>query len=126
MKYIYKVKSRAEFCASVRLYDNKTKCANLHGYTYVVTVVISCKSLSEGVSVDYNFLNFELKNICEKLDYSYLNENDLLKNINPSCENISKLILECLVEKLNLQQGLEVCVELSTKRDVSVSVSCVI
>lgn len=126
MQYIYKVKSRAEFCASVRLYDNKTKCANLHGYTYVATVSVSCKNLFKGVSVDYNFLNFELKNICERLDYSYLNDNDLLKNINPSCENIAKLILEYLVEKLKLPKGFEVYVELSTKRDVSVSVSCII
>ena len=126
MQYIYKVKASCEFCASVMLGDISAKCAQPHGYTYLVEAVVSYNNITSSVGLDYNLLGSKLQDICQQLDYCHLNDNLLLSGIEPSCENVAKIILEYLVDKLSLEPGLEICIELSTRKGRGVSVSCIL
>jgi 6-pyruvoyl-tetrahydropterin synthase len=126
MQYIYKVKASCEFCASVMLGDISVECAQPHGYTYLVDASVSYSNITSSVSLDYNLLGSKLKDICQQLDYCHLNDNVLLIGIEPSCENVAKIILEYLVDELSLESGLEICIELSTRKDRGVSVSCIL
>ena len=91
----------ADFDAAHSLPGYQGKCANLHGHTYRVEVVIEGAVGENGFVMDFFQLKKILNSALEDLDHRNLN--DLLPN--PTAENIAELLCGRLRHSL---EGLQV------------------
>ena len=90
---MYYVSKRMEIAGAHRLnLDYESKCLNLHGHNWIVTVHCKAKELNRNGMVE-DFILIK-KEIHDKLDHQYLNEVPELRGINPTAENIAKWICE--------------------------------
>lgn len=97
---MYEIRIRRSFSAAHNLKNYKGKCEKLHGHNWNVEVVFAYDSVDKnGIAIDFRMAKRMVKSITEKLDHSYLNELNLLKNINPTSENIAKFIYASLKKK---------------------------
>lgn len=89
---MYKVTKRMEVAGSHQLKLNyESKCENLHGHNWIITVEISGKELNKnGMLVDFTRIK-EL--IHDELDHKNLNE---VFDFNPTAENIAKWVADIL------------------------------
>lgn len=88
---MYYVKKRLEISAAHFLkLDYDSKCSELHGHNWIVTVYLKSKILNEnGMVEDFTFIK---ENIHQVLDHKIIN--DVLEEINPTAENIAKWIAD--------------------------------
>lgn len=85
-----------EFDAAHSLPGYEGKCANLHGHTYRVEMVIEGPVGEDGFVMDFYRLKNILKAALQDLDHRCLN--DLLPN--PTAENIAEMISKSLKRDL--------------------------
>ena len=77
-------------------------CANMHGHTYKIEIIIKGTELNKlGLLLDFN----ELKDICKKhiievCDHKILNEVKLFRDQNPTAEFMAKIFFDILKEQL--------------------------
>ncbi|NMB85921.1 MAG: Dihydroneopterin monophosphate aldolase [Methanosaeta sp. PtaB.Bin018] len=86
----------AEFDAAHSLPGYIGKCANLHGHTYQVEVVVEGEVGEDGFVMDFYHMKKILSAALQDLDHRCLN--DLLPN--PTAEKIAQWICDRLVEEL--------------------------
>ena len=87
---MYYVSKRMEICGAHNLtLDYESKCKNLHGHNWIITVYCKSKELDKnGMVMDFK----HIKNmISDKLDHQYINN---IVDFNPTAENIAKWICE--------------------------------
>lgn len=69
--------------------DYISKCSELHGHNWIVTVYCKSKELDKnGMVVDFSVIK---KKIQQKLDHKFLND---VVDFNPTAENIAKWVTE--------------------------------
>ena len=87
---MYFVKKRMEIAGAHRLNLNyESKCANLHGHNWIVTVWCKSKTLDDnGMVIDFTHIKREVQ---DKLDHKFLND---VVEFNPTAENIAKWVCE--------------------------------
>ncbi len=101
---MYKINVWGHFSGAHKLDGYQGNCANLHGHNWKVCLTICCKELNEiGMAIDFREAKSILNNILKKFDHSYLNESLLLKDMNPTSENICKLLFDELGKEINTQ-----------------------
>lgn len=90
---MYYVKKRMEIAGSHQLdLPYKSKCSNLHGHNWIITVYVCSPKLTDyGMVTDFTHIK---KCIHDKLDHQNLNT--VLKHINPTAENIAMWIFNQL------------------------------
>ncbi|MCI6406988.1 6-carboxytetrahydropterin synthase QueD [Veillonella caviae] len=93
---MYYVSKRMEIAGSHRLALNyESKCQNLHGHNWIVTVFLRSDRLNEnGMIMDFTHIK---KAIHDKLDHQHVN--DVVPNINPTAENMAKWIADQIGSK---------------------------
>jgi 6-pyruvoyltetrahydropterin/6-carboxytetrahydropterin synthase len=97
---MYEIKIESDFSAAHNLRNYRGKCENLHGHNWKVEAVFAYESLDkDGMAVDFKEAKSILKAVLEEFDHSYLNETGVFKNINPTSENMAKLIYDSLKKK---------------------------
>ena len=87
---MYEVIKRLEISAAHQLKLNyESKCSNLHGHNWIVTVYLRSEALNEnGMIMDFTEIK---KKISDKLDHKMIND---VVDFNPTAENMAKFILE--------------------------------
>lgn len=88
---MYYISKRMEIAGAHQLtLPYESKCSNLHGHNWIVTVECKSDELTKyGMIVDFALVK---KNITEVLDHAYIN--DVVKDINPTAENMAKWICD--------------------------------
>lgn len=88
---MYFVKKRMEIAGAHRLnLPYESKCSQLHGHNWIITVYCKGRKLTEyGMVMDFTHIK---KHIHDKLDHQCINE--VIPEINPTAENMAKWILE--------------------------------
>ena len=85
---MYYISKRMEIAGAHNLKLNyESKCSNIHGHNWIITVYCKGETLNEnGMLEDFTIIK---KKIHDKLDHKYLNE---IVDFNPTAENIAKWI----------------------------------
>lgn len=113
---MYKVSKRMEIAGAHKLnLDYNSKCKNLHGHNWIITVYCEATELNHnGMVVDFK----KVKELVHgKLDHAYVNE--VLPDINPTAENIAKWACDEINNYLstlnNLGDGNAVCFKVTVQ-----------
>ena len=97
---MYEIKVKSSFSAAHNLRNYHGKCENLHGHNWNIEAVFAYKPLGKsGMAVDFKEAKNLLESVLEKFDHSYLNETNVFKRLNPTSENMAKLIYDEIKEK---------------------------
>ncbi len=105
---MYEIKIVSQFAAAHQLRNYCGGCEKLHGHNWKVEVRVTGKMLDDdGLLIDFRKLKDKTKNILDELDHEFLNDLDYFEKINPSSENIARLIFEKLSKDLN-EKGISI------------------
>jgi len=92
---MYEIKVKANFSSAHNLRNYRGKCEHLHGHNWNIEAVFAYRKLDkDGMAMDFKAAKAILKRAIEDMDHSYLNELKGFKAINPTSENIAKLIYD--------------------------------
>ncbi|RLB52504.1 MAG: 6-carboxytetrahydropterin synthase QueD [Deltaproteobacteria bacterium] len=103
---MYEVSVQMTFSAAHRLRGYQGRCENLHGHNYRVEVVAAAEKLDDcGLAVDFGVLKQLLGQVLDRFDHADLNELEEFARVNPSAENIARVIFEGLAAVWPLERA---------------------
>lgn len=109
---MFEITTETQFSAAHRLKNYRGPCENLHGHNWLVKATVKCSELDEaGIGIDFKILKRHLKTIVDQYDHKDLNEVLETENLNPSSENLARLIFQKLKSALCGWNGSVVRVE---------------
>jgi 6-pyruvoyltetrahydropterin/6-carboxytetrahydropterin synthase len=100
---MYQISVSSRFSAAHLLRGYEGDCSNLHGHTWKYTIVIEGLMLDElGMLIDFKELKLIMKNCVEQwYDHKCLNDCPEFRNLNPTAENIARIIFYMVSNLLN-------------------------
>ena len=94
---MYELDITREFSAAHMLKGYDGLCSNLHGHNWTVQVFIQAGQLDGiGIAADFTVIKRVLTEILAQFDHKYLNELPEFQGINPTSENIARILFEKL------------------------------
>jgi len=97
----YELSVQADFSAAHNLRQYQGKCERLHGHNWRVDLRLAGERLGdEGMLLDFAEAKQILSDVLDRFDHRYLNEVPPFDRLNPSSENIARVISEAVAERL--------------------------
>ncbi len=91
------------FDAAHQLRGYEGKCENLHGHTFRVQVFLQGEGLDNaGMLSDFKVIKENLSKVLDDFDHKNLNDLPDFKKINPTSENIARIIFNRLKPQLKV------------------------
>ncbi|MHB0936964.1 MAG: 6-carboxytetrahydropterin synthase QueD [Armatimonadota bacterium] len=98
---MYRMVVEGHFSAAHEIRGHTGLCCKLHGHNYRVVVHLAGSELNElGMLIDYGDVKHALGQVLQQLDHSYLNEIDPFTIVNPTSEEIARVIYTRLRDML--------------------------
>jgi 6-pyruvoyltetrahydropterin/6-carboxytetrahydropterin synthase len=98
---MYQISVEDFFDAAHFLREYKGKCEALHGHRYKVVVSLQANQLDEsGIVYDFIDLKGYLADILNRFDHTCLNDIAPFDTLNPSSENIARIVYEELNSRI--------------------------
>lgn len=102
MSGVYEIYVKDHFAAAHALKGYDGNCSRIHGHNWIVEAYIQCTKLNKlGIGIDFRDVKGVVKDVLSRLDHTNLNEILEFGSINPTSENLSKLIYKELSLRLN-------------------------
>lgn len=103
---MYEVTVSAHFDSAHYLREYHGRCENLHGHRWQVEASVRSSQLNQiGLALDFTVLKKTLRETVAQFDHVCLNDLPEFSSINPSSENIARVIFEKVTKSLH-DQGL--------------------
>lgn len=94
---VYDLTVKGHFDAAHHLTGYPGECKDLHGHTWDIEVTVSGEKLDEvGILYDFKRLKEDLGTVLDEYDHVYLNEVAPFDRVNPTAENLARIICERL------------------------------
>jgi 6-pyruvoyltetrahydropterin/6-carboxytetrahydropterin synthase len=98
---MYQLTVETHFDAAHALRGYRGKCENLHGHRFRVVTRVRARKLNEiGLAYDFTELKANLNQVLARFDHSNLGEVPPFDVLNPSSENLAKVIFNDLAREL--------------------------
>jgi len=98
----YELSIETHFSAAHQLRGYDGDCARLHGHNWHVKLYVECSELDAlGMGVDYKIIKRELKAALDAWDHYHLNDIPPFDTINPTSENVARVLCERMQQRLN-------------------------
>jgi 6-pyruvoyltetrahydropterin/6-carboxytetrahydropterin synthase len=98
---LYELFVQTEFSAAHNLREYKGKCERLHGHNWRVDLRLAGDRLNdEGMLIDFVEAKRILGEVLDPFDHAYLNEVPPFDRLNPSSENLARVIAEAVAARL--------------------------
>lgn len=104
MPGVYEIYVKEHFAATHALKGYDGISSNMHGHNFTVEAYVQCTKLNRlGFGIDFKDVKNVVKDVLSKLDHTNLNEVVEFGSINPTSENLSKLLYTELSRRLNTE-----------------------
>ena len=102
---MYTLRVGGAFEAAHRVVNYPGKCDRLHGHNWVVEATFQGTQLDElGMLIDFKIAKKALAEILDEFDHYYLNDFPPFKDgVNPTAENLARIIYERLEARTEVQ-----------------------
>ena len=98
---MYRVQVRRHFDSAHALRGYQGPCERLHGHRWQIVACVEREGLDAlGMAFDFGELKAALDGVLASFDHCLLNESPPFDRINPSSEQIARVIFERLAERL--------------------------
>lgn len=92
---MYELIIQTDFAAAHSLRGYAGDCERLHGHNWKLDVVVSSPKLDkQGMVCDFREVKKLLARVVDRLDHRHLNELDFFRKLNPTTENVARVISE--------------------------------
>ncbi|PID27334.1 MAG: 6-carboxytetrahydropterin synthase QueD [Candidatus Cloacimonadota bacterium] len=99
---MYEIFVKMHFSSAHRLISYNGECSKLHGHNWEVMVYARTSKLNEiGIALDFKEFKKSVKEEIDKFDHVYLNDLEDYKDMNPTAENIARVLYNTLSKKIN-------------------------
>ena len=99
---MYELTVKSHFDAAHALHGYPGECKELHGHTWDVEVTVAGSSLDDvGIVYDFKHLKSDLGNVLEPYDHAYLNDVEPFDTINPTAENLARVVFDALQDTID-------------------------
>jgi 6-pyruvoyltetrahydropterin/6-carboxytetrahydropterin synthase len=90
---VYLLTVEADFAAAHALRNYGGACEKLHGHNWLVEVTVAADELDErGLALDFTVLKTRLRGLLERYDHNLLNEVPPFDELNPTSENLARVL----------------------------------
>ena len=102
---MYTLRVEGAFEAAHRVVNYPGKCDRLHGHNWVIEATFQGTQLDElGMLIDFKIAKKALAEILDEFDHYYLNDfHPFNEGVNPTAENLARIIYERLESRTELQ-----------------------
>lgn len=98
---MYRITVENDFSSAHQLREYEGKCSSVHGHNWRVQLTVKSGVLdSRGISIDFGQMKRLLADLVERFDHVDLNKTAPFDKINPTAENIARVIFELAGEEL--------------------------
>ena len=99
---MYTLVVKKGFSAAHQLREYHGDCARMHGHNWQVEVSVTADELDDiGFAIDFNLLDKITTEAISRFDHTYINDIPPFDRINPTAENLARVIYHEILKHLS-------------------------